>query len=135
MNRTRGGQYELTLRRDVLADFNSEVETAPIYVEKGIINDISSPLLCNNESLQVNQIKTKEVLLKDKSASPWLCLYLKKGVLGTTNPGEQGIVHINVDEDDSGNNNGKNMLDLINKPNKFAKAGKEYSYSNKGKKK
>ena len=33
------------------------------------------------------------------------------------------------------NNNGKNMLDLFNKPNKFAKAGKEYSYSNKGKKK
>ena len=29
----------------------------------------------------------------------------------------------------------KNMLDLFNKPNKFAKAGKEYSYSNKGKKK
>ena len=101
MDRTRSGQYQLTLRRDVLADFNNEVSTAPIYVEKGIINDISSPLLCNNESLQVNQIKTKEVLLKDKSASPWLCLYLKKGVLGTTNPGEQGIIHINVDEDSS----------------------------------
>ena len=28
----------------------------------------------------------------------------------------------------------KNMLDLFNKPNKFAKVGKEYSYTNKVKK-
>ena len=59
-----------------------------------------------------------------------------KNFLGDGNENNKNEIKINnVDEDDSGNNNGKNMLDLFNKPNKFAKAGKEYSYSNKGKKK
>ena len=59
-----------------------------------------------------------------------------KNFLGDGNENNKNEIKINnVDEDNSGNNNGKNMLDLFNKPNKFAKAGKEYSYSNKGKKK
>ena len=44
----------------------------------------------------------------------------------------------NIEEDDlhnSGNyNKGSNISDLFNKPNKFAKSGKEFSISNKGKK-
>lgn len=93
-NRTRGGQYELSLRRDVLADY--DISESPIYVEKGMIKDVESPLLCNNESLTVNQIKTKEMLLKDKSLSPWLVLYIKKGILGTTTAGQQGVITIDV---------------------------------------
>ena len=41
-------------------------------------------------------------------------------------------IKINNNDD---NNNGPNMFDLFNKPNKFTKPGKEFSYSNKGKKK
>lgn len=93
-NRTRSGQYNITLRRDVLADNN--ISESPVYVEKGMIKDVESPLLCNNESLSVNQIKTKEILLKDKSLCPWLVLYIKKGILGTTTAGQQGVITINV---------------------------------------
>ena len=54
------------------------------------------------------------------------------------NINNQKEIKINNINDDNNNNNGndteKNMLDLFNKPNKFAKVGKEYSYTNKGKK-
>ena len=55
--RNRKGQWLYFLRRDVLADSLEQLKSAPIYVEKGIIKDFSSPLLTNNEDLRVNQIK------------------------------------------------------------------------------
>ena len=82
INRTRGGQYELSLKRDVLADFYHDIIESPVYIEKGIIEDIESPLLLNKESLVVNQIKKQEILLKDRTKCPWLVMYIKKGVLG-----------------------------------------------------
>lgn len=81
--RNRKGQWLYFLRRDVLADSFNDLLQSPVYVERGVINDIASPLLLNNEDLRVNQIKKKEILLKDQSLSPWLVLYLKKGVVGT----------------------------------------------------
>ena len=81
-DRTRGGQYKLTLRRDVLVDYRKQIINSPIFVEKGVIDDFTNPLLLNNEDVKVNQIKKEEVLLKDRTESPWLVLYLKKGVLG-----------------------------------------------------
>ena len=97
-DRTRDGQWKISLRRDLLADFHEELATAPIYVEKGIIEDLDSPLLRNNEGLVVNQIKKEEILLKDTSDCPWLVMYIKKGVLGTTTYGNNGKISINVDE-------------------------------------
>lgn len=81
--RNRKGQWLYFLRRDVLADSLEELADAPMYVEKGIISDVNSPLLMNNEDIRVNQIKKKEILLKDKTNCAWLVLYLKKGVLGS----------------------------------------------------
>ena len=40
----------------------------------------------------------------------------------------------NINDDNNNKDNGKNMLDLFNKPYKFAKVGKEYSFTKKGKK-
>ena len=96
--RNRQGQWLYFLRRDVIADSYDELNDVPIYVEKGIINDFESPLLLNNEDLRVNQIKKKEILLKDKTNCPWLVLYLKKGVLGnaTIGPDGNGKITINV---------------------------------------
>ncbi len=53
--------------------------------------------------------------------------------LNINNQKEIKINKIN-DDNNNGNDTEKNMLDLFNKPNKFAKVGKEYSYTNKGKK-
>ena len=85
--RTRGGQYKLTLRRDLVADMLDSTLTAsmPVDINKAIITDNggSNPLLFNHEDITVNQIKSeREILLKDPTQCPWLVLYLKKDVLG-----------------------------------------------------
>ena len=80
-DRTRGGQYRLSLRRDVLVDYMKQIKKSPIFVERGILSEIS-PITSNNEDTRVNQIKKDEILLKDQSLCPWLVIYLKKGVLG-----------------------------------------------------
>ena len=56
-DRTRGGQYKIDLRRDVLVDYMKQIKKSPIFVEKGILNDPLNPLLLNNEDVRVNQIK------------------------------------------------------------------------------
>ena len=66
-DRKRGGQYELMLKRDVLADNYDDVINSPIFLEKGFINDINDPLLYNSESMNVNQIKQLEIPLMDET--------------------------------------------------------------------
>lgn len=67
--RNRLGQWVYYLRRDVLADKYDSILTAPLFVEKGVVTDPTSPLLLNNEDVKVNQIKKQEILLKDKSGT------------------------------------------------------------------
>ena len=102
-DRTRGGQYRLSLRRDVLVDYRKQIIKSPIFVEKGMIEDIENPLLLNNEDVKVNQIKKEEILLTDKTDCAWLVIYLKKDVLGNTGigPNEDGLIPVNAP--DSGN--------------------------------
>lgn len=95
--RNRQGQWLYFLRRDVIADSYEQLNIAPVYIERGIINDFESPLLLNNEDLRVNQIKKKEILLKDKTNCAWLVLYLKKGVLGNNKVGPDGNGEITID--------------------------------------
>ena len=66
-DRKRAGQYELTLKRDVLADNYNEVINSPIFLEKGFISDVNDPLLYNSESMNVNQIKQLEIPLMDET--------------------------------------------------------------------
>ena len=95
-NRTRGGQYEVSVRRDVIVDYNDKIANAPIFVDKAIIQDIQSPFLYNNENVNVNQIKTQEILLRDGSFCPWLVMYLKKNCLGSSDVGTSGKITINT---------------------------------------
>lgn len=78
--KTTAGQYKLALKRDVLVDFNEQVMNSPCYVEKGMINDLNSALLLNSEGSNVNQIKTSELALRDKTDCAWLVGYLKKNL-------------------------------------------------------
>ena len=75
-DRKRGGQYELTLKRDVLADNYNDVINSPIFLEKGFINDVNDPLLYNSESMHVNQIKQSEIPLMDETKSGWVVGYI-----------------------------------------------------------
>ena len=75
-DRQRSGQYELTLKRDVIADNYVDVLNSPIFLEKGFINDVNDPLLYNSESMNVNQIKQSEIPLKDETKSGWVVGYI-----------------------------------------------------------
>lgn len=71
---TRMGQRVLTLRRDVLVDY-SDMATATVFAERGYVPNTNN-LIFNSEGNSYNQIKKKESILKDESASPWLVGYL-----------------------------------------------------------
>ncbi len=85
--RLRSGQYELTLRRDVLVDHIENIKKMPLFVEKAIVDD-TNPLIVNDEGMLFNKIKTKEFLLKDKSESSWIVGYIAKN---------KKAVHIELD--------------------------------------
>ncbi len=78
--RTRYGQYQVKLHRDVLADSKDVWTDAPAYIEKGYIDNINNPVIFMQEGLGVNQIKKEEVPLYDKTGSPWICAFFKEGV-------------------------------------------------------
>lgn len=85
---TRMGQRVLTLRRDVLVDYATK-STATVYAERGYVPNTNN-LIYNSEGNSYNQIKKKESILKDGSASPWLVGYL------APNSFNQGNVTINL---------------------------------------
>lgn len=85
-DRQRSGQYELTLKRDVLADNYADVINSPIFLEKGFINDVNDPLLYNSESMNVNQIKQLEVPLMDETKCGWVVGYIPSDAFPKVEP-------------------------------------------------
>ena len=104
-DRTRGGQYEIGLRRDVIADNYDTVLNSTAYVEKGLLAQ-NNPLIFNKEGMLLNQIKKEEVLLKDNSQVPWLVAYISKNASGDDirinyNPADQNFIEVsaaNIDQ-------------------------------------
>lgn len=78
--RTRQNQYNLSLKRDLIADYYNNVINAPALIDRAKINDINNPLLFNPEGFSFNQIKKDEILLKDKIGKAWYVLYFKKNM-------------------------------------------------------
>ncbi len=81
--RTRAGQYQLTLKRDTIADNFNSLITCPAYIKKGVVDE-SNPLILNSEGIQVNQIKSDEKPLKDASNSSWIVGYMAKNAPSTS---------------------------------------------------
>lgn len=102
--RIRAGQYQLTLFRDTLADYFNETINAVTYVEKAWLRDITDPAIYNEENFEVNQIKTKETLLKDRSKSAWIVGYYDKDtpveyLKGTINLGKEDFAYTQLTGD------------------------------------
>lgn len=74
--RTRAGQYRMSLLRDVAADYLDELKASTCYIDKGYTS--SSPLVFNSENMGFNQIKTGEYKLENNLKTPWLVLYLSR---------------------------------------------------------
>lgn len=73
--RTRNGQYQLSLMRDVLADFWNEIAASPMKIHRGYLNN-NDRLIFNPENYNVSQIKKSEHLLKDNTNAAWIVGYL-----------------------------------------------------------
>ena len=75
--RTRSGQWNLTLHRDVIADYYNIILESPMFIEKATLL-ADNPLIFNSENMSVNQIKKNEYLLRDNSFCPWIVGYYAK---------------------------------------------------------
>lgn len=83
-SRTTMGQYVLTLKRDVVADYYYETINAPCFIEKATVPD-DNPLIYNRENFAVNEIKQSESLLKDETNTPWIVGYMSGGTMNFEN--------------------------------------------------
>jgi hypothetical protein len=81
-HKTRENQYQLVLRRDLIADFLEPFKNATIYLEKGYITNPSNYLIYNQEQFTANQIKKREIPLKDTLGLKWIVGYVNKNSLG-----------------------------------------------------
>ena len=68
------GQYTIQLRRDLWADYTTDIMNATTFVEKGIAKD-SDTAIFNDEQVTFNQIKVNESLLQDNTGCRWLVGY------------------------------------------------------------
>lgn len=73
--RIRNGQYNLSLMRDVLADFWNEIAASPMKIHRGYLNN-NDRLIFNPENYNVSQIKKSEHLLRDNTNAAWIVGYL-----------------------------------------------------------
>lgn len=72
--RTRGGQYQLQLFRDLFADYYDQIMAAPAFIEKGYVS-VNDSAIFNSENMTFNQIKSQEFLLKDTTNTGWVVGY------------------------------------------------------------
>ena len=78
--RLRGGQYQLELMRDVIADWYDSVISSPIFIRKATLN-AGNPLIFNSENMTYNQIKVKETQIKDITGIPWIVGYIDRDLV------------------------------------------------------
>lgn len=81
--KTRLGQYRVTLKRDVLADYDTNIRSAIMYFRRGRVSR-DNPLLFNPEGFNFNQIKVKEQTIEDHTHTPWMAIYLASNFFGDT---------------------------------------------------
>ena len=89
--KTRGQQYKMLLKRDLVADNWDKIIEADCFIEKGIV-DPENPLVFNREDFTVNQIKTDEILLRDKTKCPWIVGYYPENIQDPADDAENPVV-------------------------------------------
>lgn len=88
--RNRQGQWVYTLKRDVISDNFNNLLKAPIFVEKGMLQE-DDPFIINDEGMSLNQIKKQEIKLMDKSNTAWIVGYVSKKNSISVSVGSQKI--------------------------------------------
>ena len=70
-NQTRGKQFDLQVKRDVIAEYFEPLKVSPCIIRKGYVGN-NSVLAFNKEQQNYNKVKSKELLLKDKTQSGYV---------------------------------------------------------------
>ena len=83
--RTRQGQYKLSLHRDLISDYYQEITEAPVFIEKGWL-PYNSPLIFNREQVSFNKVKKNEILLNNGFDGAWICAYYARNSSEGTSP-------------------------------------------------
>lgn len=109
-DKVRGNQYRAILRRDLLADHYDAITTAPAFIEKGYVSPEDSAIF-NKEDITVNQIKTRETLLKDDSKTAWIVGYVARDHSALT--GKSFTLNPQVDVTISGNHTDWEYASLV----------------------
>ena len=73
----KAGQFQITLRRDVISDKLDKVLLSPAFIEKSYIS-AGNPLIFNSENMTFNQIKKKQELIKDRTNQYWAVAFINK---------------------------------------------------------
>ena len=76
-NINRQGQYDMSVRRDVVAELLDVAKASPIFLERGHVG-YGDPLIFNDEDLSLNEIKKSEIMLKDSSNCAWIAGYIAR---------------------------------------------------------
>lgn len=79
----RKGQYEATLKRDVLSENYDIITTAPMLIKKGTVASPNDPAMFNSEGQAYNQIKSDEIPLYDATGCPWIVGYVPLNAFAT----------------------------------------------------
>lgn len=75
--RKLGGQYNIVLYRDTIADYYNIIIKSPCFIEKATLT-VDNPLLFNSENMTYNQILKQSITLMDKSGCAWIVGYYDK---------------------------------------------------------
>ena len=79
----RKGQYEATLKRDVLSENYDLIMAAPMLIKKGTVISSNNPAMFNSEGQAYNQIKSDEIPLYDATGCPWIVGYVPLNAFAT----------------------------------------------------
>jgi hypothetical protein len=107
VKRTRGGQYAIQLKRDSIADNLDTLINCPAYIQKGICRD-DSPLILNDEGVNVNQIKSAQEFIKDQTTSAWIVGYMPRDA------GKEDTISAQVADADADYVTIENLADELN---------------------
>lgn len=102
--KSRDRQDRLELRRDVIADYYSDiVKYSPCLIRKGFVKN-NNPLIFNDEGVRYNKIKQEERLIKDNSNCSYIVGFIannaeaKATINGTIKTDEYDYYYATIDD-------------------------------------
>lgn len=99
IQRTRQGQINLTLKRDLLADYREQVLNGITFLKKGYVS-ADNPLIFNSEKCNFNQIKRAEMPLRDDTRCAWIIGYVAPNLADSEDkPTDSFSVEVEYDQE------------------------------------